>query len=708
MSNHQYATLSSPANIGSLTLKNRIVLAAMGSNFATADGHCSEQLIAYYETRARGGSGLLVLETSAVSWPKGAAMPNTVGFSSDAFIPGLTELTERVHRHGAKIAAQLNHSGKVAQEDTIAGRPLLVPSIPHKPSSDMMALLTRKELSNFIKAAGPDGKGPQYQEMDEGDIEWLIQQFTQAAVRAQKSNFDAVEIHAGHGYLISSFLSKATNKRSDEYGGSIENRARLLVEIIKSIHAAVGDDFPILVRMDAMEYRVDNGITPSDFIAAAKLAELAGADAIDVSAYGNTSKGIAFTEAPLVHQPGGFLDFAQQAKKSLNIPVIAVGRIEPDVAEKGLLAGHYDFVAMGRKLLADPELPNKLSAGNTEAIRPCIYCYICVSQIFINQPLCCAVNSSVGREHEEKLIPTQTQKKVVIVGGGPGGMEAARLLSSKGHEVVLLEKDAQLGGTARIAALAYEPNGRLIKFLSNSLNHSNIEVRLNTAASAELIRSEAPDHVIVATGAARRAPDIKGKHLNHVFDGEQMRGLLFGSDLTAIAKLPRHQRLMLSVGRHLKLLSNVDVMRFMSRLWMPIRKRVVIVGGGLVGLEMAEFLIERGRLVTVLEPSSTLAPELSIVRRSRVIHLLREHGAQLITNATVDEITEQQVAYQHKDAPQQTRADQVIIALGAEPELSVATTLKSTGLNVTAIGDCQNIGYIDGAILDARNACQTI
>jgi len=706
MSSTEFTALSSPANIGKLSLKNRMVLAAMGSNFAQSDGRCSEQLIAYYETRAKGGTGLLILETSAVAWPKGSAMPNTLGFSSDDFIPGLTELTHRVHKHGAKIAAQLNHSGKVAQEDTVAGRPLLVPSVPNKVPSDMMALLTPQELGNFIKAAGPDGKGPQYREMNERDITWLIDQFTQAALRAQKSNFDAIEIHAGHGYLISSFLSKATNQRSDQYGGNTQNRARLLVEIIQSIRSAVGCDFPILVRMDAMEYRVENGITPSDFIAAAKLAQQAGADAIDVSAYGNTAKGISFTEAPLVHQPGGFIDFARQAKAALTIPVIAVGRIEVELAEKGLQAGDFDFVAMGRKLLADPELPNKVMAGHAEAVRPCIYCYICVSQIFINQPLCCAVNTSVGREYAEKLIPTKTHKKIVIIGAGPGGMEAARLLVGKGHDVVLFERDPQLGGTARIAALAYEPNGRLIKYLSNNLRNSKLDLRLNTAASLELIDAEAPDHVIVATGAARRAPPIKGKELNHVFDGEQMRGLLFGSDAAAIAKLPLYQRAMLTLGRQLKLLSNLEVMRFMSRLWMPIRRRVVIIGGGLVGLEMAEFLIERGRQVTVLEPSNTLAPELSIVRRSRVVHTLREQGAILLTGISVDEITPKNVIYQHSDLKQQSEAEQVIIALGAEPDLSLASQLEGAGFYVTPIGDCQNIGYIDGALLDARKACQ--
>ena len=258
-------------------------------------------------------------------------------------------------KHGAKIAAQLNHSGKIAQEDVIAGRPIPVPSIPKSQPSDMFGLLTQDEIMNFIKAGGPDGKGPRYHELSVDEIQHEVQHFVDAAKRAKASNFDAIEIHAGHGYLISSFLSPAVNKRTDEYGGTPEKRARLLVEIISQIKKQI-EDFPILVRLDANEYRIENGITPDDFLITASLAQEAGADAIDVSAYGNTSKGIAFTEAPLVHEPGGFLEFIRMAKKALSIPVVAVGRIELDVAESGLKNKEFDFLAMGRKLLADPEI----------------------------------------------------------------------------------------------------------------------------------------------------------------------------------------------------------------------------------------------------------------------------------------------------------------------------------------------------------------
>jgi 2,4-dienoyl-CoA reductase-like NADH-dependent reductase (Old Yellow Enzyme family)/NADPH-dependent 2,4-dienoyl-CoA reductase/sulfur reductase-like enzyme len=701
----KYPLLASPASIGNLELKNRMIMAAMGSNFASEDGHTSDQLIAYYEERARGGIGLIILETSAVTWPAGASMPNMIGFSKDEFIPSLQSLTKRIHQYGSKIAAQLNHSGKIAQEDVIAGRPILVPSIPKSEPSDMFGLLTQDEIMNFIKAGGPDGKGPRYHELSVDDIQQEVQHFVDAAKRAKASNFDAIEIHAGHGYLISSFLSPAVNKRTDEYGGTTEKRARLLVEIISQIKKQI-EDFPVLVRLDAIEYRIENGITPADFLITASMAQEAGADAIDVSAYGNTSKGIAFTEAPLVHEPGGFLNFVKMAKKELTIPIIAVGRIELAVAEKGLKNNEFDFVAMGRKVLADPGLPNKIISGQEHLIRPCIYCYVCVSQIFINKPMMCAVNSQLGNEHRNKNIihSTADQKKILVIGAGPSGMESARLLAMRGHHVEVWEKDKDIGGTARVAALAYEPNGLLINYLKNSLDELGVKIKLGTLATAESVQAFNPDHVIVAVGANRDAPSIKGKNGRNVFDGEQLRGLLFGSDIHATKKLSLLQQLILKVGRASQLLRNISVLRFLSKFWMPLSKNIVVIGGDLVGLELAEFLVERGRNVKVLEPSSSLGPNLSIVRRSRVVYMLNEQGVDLLTNVNIKEICDQEVIFDHEETEKSLLADQVIIAMGANPNLELTDELNRLNLPLTSIGDCTSVGYIHGAIADARKA----
>ena len=701
----KYPLLASPASIGNLKLRNRMIMAAMGSNFASEDGHTTEQLTAYYEKRAQGGIGLIILETSAITWPAGASMPNMIGFSKDEFIPNLKSLTQRIHQHGSKIAAQLNHSGKIAQEDVIAGRPIPVPSIPKSEPSDMFGLLTQDEIMNFIKAGGPDGKGPRYHELSADEIQQEVQHFVDAAKRAKAANFDAIEIHAGHGYLISSFLSPAVNKRTDEYGGTPEKRAKLLVDIISQIKIQL-KDFPVLVRLDANEYRIENGITPDDFLITASMAQDAGADAIDVSAYGNTSKGIAFTEAPLVHEPGGFLNFVKMAKKELTIPIIAVGRIELDVAEKGLRNNEYDFLAMGRKILADPDLPNKIISGREQLIRPCIYCYVCVSQIFINKPMMCAVNSQLGNEHRNENIihSTANQKRILVIGAGPSGMESARLLAMQGHHVEIWEKDKDIGGTVRVAALAYEPNGRLINYLKNSLDELNVTIKLRTLATSKSVQDFNPDHVIVAVGANRNAPSIKGKNNRNVFDGEELRGLLFGSDAQAIKKLSLIQQLILKVGRATQLLRNISALRFLSKIWMPIAKNIVVIGGDLVGLELAEFLVERGRTVTVLEPSGSLGPNLSIVRRSRVVHMLKEHKVDLLTNVTIKEIDGQEVIFNHEEAQKSLQADQVIIALGADTNSELSDELTNLNMSLTSIGDCTSVGYIHGAIADARKA----
>ena len=701
----KYPLLASPASIGNLKLRNRMIMAAMGSNFASEDGHTTEQLTAYYEKRAQGGIGLIILETSAITWPAGASMPNMIGFSKDEFIPSLKSLTQRIHQHGSKIAAQLNHSGKIAQEDVIAGRPIPVPSIPKSEPSDMFGLLTQDEIMNFIKAGGPDGKGPRYHELSADEIQQEVQHFVDAAKRAKAANFDAIEIHAGHGYLISSFLSPAVNKRTDEYGGTPEKRAKLLVDIISQIKIQL-KDFPVLVRLDANEYRIENGITPDDFLITASMAQDAGADAIDVSAYGNTSKGIAFTEAPLVHEPGGFLNFVKMAKKELTIPIIAVGRIELDVAEKGLRNNEYDFLAMGRKILADPDLPNKIISGREQLIRPCIYCYVCVSQIFINKPMMCAVNSQLGNEHRNENIihSTADQKRILVIGAGPSGMESARLLAMQGHDVEIWEKDKDIGGTVRVAALAYEPNGRLINYLKNSLDELNVRIKLGTLATGKSVQDFNPDHVIVAVGANRNAPSIRGKNNRNVFDGEELRGLLFGSDAQAIKKLSLIQQLILKVGRATQLLRNISALRFLSKIWMPIAKNIVVIGGDLVGLELAEFLVERGRTVKVLEPSGSLGPNLSIVRRSRVVHMLKEHKVDLLTNVTIKEIDGQEVIFDHEEAQKSLQADQVIIALGADTNSELSDELANLNMSLTSIGDCTSVGYIHGAIADARKA----
>lgn len=696
MSHYQH--LLKPGKVGGLTLRNRIMMAPMGSNYADPDGHCSERIQAFYEARAKGGVGLITMGSIAIAFPAGTAEPYQVGISKDEFIPGLKELTERVHKHGAKIAVQLQHAGKTAVRDLAEGRELWVPSLPPAPpQSDIMQAVTPTELSTFVRP--PADKPVTIKVMEKADIVQMVEWFAAAAKRAQQAGFDAIELHSAHSYILAGFLSSYYNKRDDEYGGSIENRARLLLEVIAAIRKRVGQDFPLWVRLDAHELNTPGGITLEDCIAVSKMVEQAGVNAVSISAYATLTTGSAFTAAPLVHKPAGFLDWAAAVKKEVSIPVIAVGRLEPDIADAAIASGKCDFIAMGRKLLADPELPNKLTADREADIRPCIYCYVCVSQVFINQRVKCAVNAATGKEFELKVIMTDKPKHIVVIGGGPAGIEAAVTASERGHKVTLLERSKRLGGTLFFAALAYPENGKLLDYHLRQLAQSKVTVKLNTTATPKLISTLNADEVFVATGASRGMPDIQGCELSHVWSGEQLRQLLTGEVSTNTSnKLTALQRLMLGAGNTLGLTKHVDKLQRLSHLWMPLGKRVTIVGGGLVGLELAEFLAERGREVTVIEAGRNLGIELSIVRRWRVLDHVRQLGVTLITQADVTAIDTHAVHYKVDEQPRSCLADTVVMATGITTDNSLTNSLIAAGHTVKDIGDCNDVAYIEGAI----------
>ncbi|MBB1405902.1 FAD-dependent oxidoreductase [Pseudoalteromonas sp. SG44-5] len=696
MSHYQH--LLKPGKVGGLTLRNRIMMAPMGSNYADPDGHCSERIQAFYEARAKGGVGLITMGSIAIAFPAGTAEPYQVGISKDEFIPGLKALTERVHKHGAKIAVQLQHAGKTAVRDLAEGRELWVPSLPPAPpQSDIMQAVTPTELSTFVRP--PADKPVTIKVMEKADIVQMVEWFAAAAKRAQQAGFDAIELHSAHSYILAGFLSSYYNKRDDEYGGSIENRARLLLEVIAAIRKRVGQDFPLWVRLDAHELNTPGGITLEDCIAVSKMVEQAGVNAVSISAYATLTTGSAFTAAPLVHKPAGFLDWAAAVKKEVSIPVIAVGRLEPDIADAAIASGKCDFIAMGRKLLADPELPNKLTADREADIRPCIYCYVCVSQVFINQRVKCAVNAATGKEFELKVIMTDKPKHIVVIGGGPAGIEAAVTASERGHKVTLLERSKRLGGTLFFAALAYPENGKLLDYHLRQLAQSKVTVKLNTTATPKLISTLNADEVFVATGASRGMPDIQGCELSHVWSGEQLRQLLTGEVSTNTSnKLTALQRLMLGAGNTLGLTKHVDKLQRLSHLWMPLGKRVTIVGGGLVGLELAEFLAERGREVTVIEAGRNLGIELSIVRRWRVLDHVRQLGVTLITQADVTAIDTHAVHYKVDEQPRSCLADTVVMATGITTDNSLTNSLIAAGHTVKDIGDCNDVAYIEGAI----------
>ncbi|MEO7941087.1 MAG: FAD-dependent oxidoreductase, partial [Burkholderiaceae bacterium] len=616
-------------------------------------------------------------------------------------------LTERVHRHGAKIALQLHHGGKTAALDRAQGREIWVPSIPKMVKNDIMSAITPEELSTFI------GIGPhpvRMRVMDKADIAQMVEWFAAAAQRAKQAGFDGIEIHGAHTYILAGFLSSYYNQRDDEYGGSLENRARLLLEVLRAVKGRVGADFPVWVRLDSEEMHTPGGITLQDAITTAQLCEAAGAAAISVSAYATLTKGADFTDAPIPQKPAAYVSNAAAIKQAVKIPIITAGRIEPEFATKAIAEGQFDFVAMARKMLADPEIPIKLERNRPQDIRPCIYCYACVSEIFVNKRVKCAVNAQTGHEFEAPIVAVETPRHVLVVGGGPGGMEAARVAALRGHRVTLVERSDRLGGTLFFAALAYPENGKLLDYLVEQMKQMPIDVKLSTEADAELVAKLKPDSIVVATGARREAPAIKGAEQKHVWSGDELRRLMTGdrADEIAKAKLGLAERAMFKAGGMLRVTDSTQALQSLSKLWMPLGKKVVIVGGGLVGLELAEFLLARGRQVTVLEPGNRAGRELSIVRRWRVLEAVTSHGT-LHLNATVQEITRDAVLWTDAEgAAQRTAVDSVVLAIGAEADDRVATALAASGVPVQRVGDCASVSDIEGAMHDGNRVGRTV
>jgi len=699
--------LLSPVEIGGLRLRNRIAMAPMGVEIVGADGMANDEIAAYYEERSRGGAGLIITEVCAMAYPRGANSAHQLGISDDRFMPGLSRLTERVKSHGAAFAVQLVHHGKVSRLDIKEGREVLVPSIPEWHGSfDMVNDLTADELGLMMAANG--GGQARLKAAGQSDIDELIEGFADAAVRARAAGFDGVEIHAAHGYLISGFLSRQWNLRHDGYGGSIHNRSRLLCEVIRAVKSSAGADYPVWCRLDAREYRTPDGIDFEDTVITSQLAVGAGADAIHLSAYGDMTSGPAFTEGTLPFREATHAALSGHLKTKVSVPVIAVGRISPDTGNEMIAHGKADIIAMGRQMLADPALARKLSAGRAKEIRPCINCYVCVAQPFFDRRVKCAVNPVVARELELSSFErseTEQPRTVVVVGGGPAGMEAARVAAGRGHRVTLFEKSARLGGSLRFAALVYEPNRRLLEWMIDQMSVTGVRVITSTEATPAVISGLAPDVVMVAAGAKRGRPDIPGIDLPHVFDGDDLRGLLTGDDVGAgSSKLSRLVRLTVGAARFLGFTQDPETVDRLSRQYMPIGKVVVVIGGGLVGIELADFLSERGRAVTVVEEGPKMASEMAHPRRWRVLDDLRTAGVRMMNEAQVVAITETGVSCRTETSITSIAADNVIVATGLEADTRLADSLRAAGLRPVVIGDAGGVGYIEGAIADGFEA----
>lgn len=676
----KFRNLLKPGHIGTMDLRNRIVMSPMGTYLAARDGTVTDRMKRYYEERAKGGAALIIVEVAAVDHPRGRGMTRQIGISEDKFIPGLSELAETIHKHGAKVAIQLHHGGRIAAPFLSGGHEAVAPStIP----------LIPEELGKARELTVPE-------------IRELVQRFAAAAQRAKQAGIDGVEIHAGHGYLIEEFLSRSSNFRQDNYGGSLENRARFLLEIVSAVREAVGREYPVWCRVDGMEYGIENGITPDESREIALKLESAGIDALHVSGYGG-SYGVGFTLAPLVHQPCYLIPQVRNIKQAVKVPIIGVGRIGLEQAEKILRQLCADFIAMGRPLLADPELPIKIAQDRRDEIRKCIYCYTCVHQIFVRNNICCAVNPAVGKESEPLPAPSLQKKKVLIAGGGPAGMAAAISAATRGHDVTLVEKDTQLGGSLLFAAIVRPENFDILQYLANQVKKLGINVELGTRFDPALIEKIQPDAIVIATGTLRRNPSLPGIENPRVIDGDILRKILSGN-LTPdiLRKLSWGQRVILITG--LKIFQAAlkpPVIRRFSRLWMPLGNKITIIGAGMIGCELAVFLAERGRKVTVVEAGNQIAPEMALPMKWRTEFEMERLGVTLLTEVSLDKIRSSGLNIVSKDGSKKTlQSDNIIIATGAEPDSSLAEKLQDKAKEVYFAGDCSKLGFIKEAVAD--------
>lgn len=693
--------LLAPGRIGSLELRNRIVMPGMGVFLGdeSANGCLNEEQLAHWTERARGGAGLVIVEVTPVMFPVGATTLRQPGLSTDEHEASFAELARRVHAHGGALGTQLVHHGKVALADATAGRPVLVPSADAHPvlAYDMLNDLSTDEQGRLFRAMG--GSIPEPHEATEDDLLAVIDAFGRAAVRARRAGLDCVEVHGAHGYLISSFLSRAYNRRVDGWGGSAENRARLLCEVVRSIKQQAGVDFPVIVRLDGTEFRTPGGITVDEACVTAGLAVVAGADAIHVSAYADPTSGVGFTDAPLPWKEGQYVELVAAVGRHVDVPVIAVGRLLPEPADRLVAEGTADFVAMGRQLLADPELPNKLRDGRTEDVRPCINCFVCVASAFFDEPSACAVNGRMGRQAITLIEPTAEPKRVVVIGAGPAGLECARIAARRGHHVVVLERSGQVGGTALVSALVMPLNAALVRFLERDARDAGVVIRTDAPATPELVGALQPDVVVVATGAKRVRPDVPGAELPHVWSGDDLRSLLWGDDPEVVGRLSFASRLAVKAAAKLHLTDDPDRVRRLSHRWLPLGERIVVVGGGLVGLELAEFLAERDRTVTVLEAGPVLGTEMAHPRRARAIHEIRALGIALHTDARLVSIRDDAVAWASSDGNEHdVPVDDVILASGTVAAAAAADAFADLGCDLAVIGDAGEVGYLHGAI----------
>lgn len=638
----RFKTLFSPFRIGTLELRNRIVMPPMATNFAGEDGSVNDRHIAYYVKRAKGGVGYITFEHTGVL-RQGRAFPNMALIDSDQHIPPFKKLVEAVHKEGGKIVIQINHAGRQTSA-SITGSPIVAPSAIPCP--------VRKEMPKELSCE---------------EIQKIIEAFGAAALRVKEAGADGVEIHMAHGYLINQFLSPFSNKRIDEYGGDPDRRMRMAIEVLRTVRNQVGSDFLVLCRISADEY-VEGGLKIEDSREIAKALERNGADALHVSACVAASGYL--NHPPYYAEEGVFAHLAQGIKSVVGIPIIAVGRIRtPQLANQILEDNKANLISMGRALIADPDLPLKALEGRTDEILPCISCNRCVLSIR-KGALQCAVNPETGREGIFRLQKADRPKKIWIIGGGPAGMKAAEIASLRGHKVNLYEKNKELGGRFLLAAIP--PKKQVLKeftdHLTGQLKKLPVKIILGKPFNLTSLRRGRPDIVIVATGAKPFFPPIDGLEETKAISVEEA----------------------LSGNVHLG-------------------RKILVVGGGGIGAEVADHLSEEGKEVTLIEMREGIALDLVGHLQHFLNQRLREKGVQILTSTKVTRFEKEALWVETPQGVKKFEGfDSMVISLGSISNNDFLESLRGKVSDLYIIGDASKPREVMEALLEGEEVALKI
>ena len=642
--------LFQPIRIGEMKLSNRLVMAAAETN--TGDGeYTGERIKRFYEERAKGGVALIVVRLMPTPRTYPGWGPLNLGIYDDGFISGLRQLTDVVHRWDAKIATQLAVAGLPPK---IVGGPIRLSSTGGSWEVDKGAPV---ELVGPSEVPVSSTRGRERQRpLTVSEIEELMHYATEGAKRARAAGFDAIDLRCGVGSLISQFISPLTNRRKDRYGGDLKNRMRFVLEIIAGIKKEVGEDCPILCRISGDDF-VPGGHTLKDNQQVAALLEAGGVSAIHVAGGWFTS-GHPFFQMSV---PRGALAYlAEGIRRAVTIPVMAGNRInDPLVAEQILAEGKADLIAMVRPLIADPDFVNKAREGRLSDIRKCIACCRCFDMAISGSTIECTVNPRAARELEYTVQPAEKPKRVFVIGGGPAGMEAARVSAIRGHDVTLFDRQPTLGGRLREASAAphKEEIRDLLAHLVGQVEKAKVTVRLDEEVTARTIEDGKPDAIVIATGAMHLIPNIPGVDADTVVVAAEV---LSGSREVA--------------------------------------DDVVIIGGGMIGCETAEFLAAKGKNVIIVEMLPKIASELTPSDRWVVIKRLREAGVRIETSARVLQVESTGVRIDRRGQCEFVRGSSVVLAAGMRPYRDVAEMLEERVGELSFVGDCVRPRLIGDAL----------